>query len=112
MPGVCYDAGMDTPAPRQMQFLIWETEVTPAGDGRAVVTARKPLHRMTTRQAAKVLVCSEWTVRKLYRLGLLSGWKPGAARQRHDGQASNASLVLDAESVLRYKQAVSQSGVY
>lgn len=103
---------MDTPAPRQMQLLIWESEVTPAGEGRAIVTARKPLYRMNTTQAAKVLECSEWTVRKLYRLGLLSGWKPGAARKRRDGRESNAGLVLDAESVLRYKQAVSQRGTF
>lgn len=96
----------------QMQLLIWESEVTAAGDGRAVVTARKPLSRMSSSQAARLLGCSEWTVRKLYRLGLLTGWKPGAARKRRDGRESNAGLVLDAESVLRYKQSVTQRGAY
>jgi hypothetical protein len=96
----------------QMQLLVWESEVTQAGENRAVVTARKPLYRMSSGQAAKLLGCSEWTVRKLYRLGLLSGWKPGAARQRKDGRGSNASLVLDAESVLRYKQSVTQCGAF
>lgn len=98
--------------PEQLTLCIWETEVTPAGDGRAVITARKPLHRMSSTQAAKLLGCTEWTVRKLYREGLLSGWKPGAARKRRDGRASNAALVLDAESVLRYKQSVSQKGMF
>lgn len=96
----------------QLTLCIWETEVQPAGENRAVVIARKPLSRMSSRQAAKLLGCSEWTVRKLYRIGLLSGWKPGAARLRRDGRASNAALVLDAESVLRYKQSVSQCGAF
>lgn len=96
----------------QLTLCIWETEVQAAGENRALVIARKPLSRMSSRQAAKLLGCSEWTVRKLYRIGLLSGWKPGAARLRRDGRASNAALVLDAESVLRYKQSVSQCGAF
>jgi excisionase family DNA binding protein len=95
----------------QLTLCIWESEITPAGDGRAVITARKPLSRMSTVQAAKLLGCTEWTVRKLFRLGLITGWKPGAARQRRDGQASNAALVLDAGSVLAYKESVTQRGV-
>lgn len=98
--------------PEQLTLAIWETEITPAGDGRAIVTARKPLSRMSTGQAAKILDCTEWTVRKLFRHGLLSGWKPGAAAKRSDGRESNAALVLDAESVLRYKQSVSQKGAF
>ncbi len=96
----------------QLTLAIWETEITPAGEGRAVVTARKPLHRLTAAQAARLLGCTEWTVRKLYRLGIITGWKPGAARKRRDGQESNAALVLDAESVLRYKESVTRSGVF
>jgi hypothetical protein len=98
--------------PLQLTLAIWETEITPAGENRAVVTARKPLHRLSSSQAAKLLGCTEWTVRKLYRLGLISGWKPGAARKRKDGRESNASLVLDAESVLKYKASVSQRGAF
>jgi excisionase family DNA binding protein len=98
--------------PEQLTLCIWESEITPAGDGRAVITARKPLSRLSTKQAARILGCTEWTVRKLFRLGLLSGWKPGAARRRRDGQPSNASLVLDAESVLRYKESVSRQGAF
>lgn len=96
----------------QLTLCIWETEVQTAGDNRAVVIARKPLSRISSTQAARILGCSEWTVRKLYRHGLLSGWKPGAARVRSDGRGSNAALVLDAESVLRYKESVSQSGMF
>lgn len=105
---------MQSPTPRheQLTLCIWESEITPAGDGRAVITARKPLSRLSVAQAAKLLGCTEWTVRKLYREGLLSGWKPGAAKRRRDGRASNAALVLDAESVLRYKQSVSQRGMF
>lgn len=99
-------------AAEQLTLCIWETEVTQAGDGRAVVVARKPLSRMSSKQAARLLGCSEWTVRKLFRLGLLSGWKPGAAAKRKDGRGSNACLVLDAESVLRYKQSRTSAGVF
>jgi hypothetical protein len=107
---------MQAPCPataraEQLTLCIWETEIQPAGEGRAVIVARKPLSRMSSAQAAKILGCTEWTVRKLYRMGLLSGWKPGAARKRRDGRASNAALVLDAGSVLKYKQEVSRRGV-
>jgi hypothetical protein len=86
-----------------MQLFVWESDVTQAGDGRVVITARKPLSHMSRKQAAKVLGCSEWTVSDLFRLGLLNGYKPGARRKRKDGRASNAALRLDSESVLRYK---------
>lgn len=78
--------------------------MTRTGDNQVTVRATKPLSRMSVSQAAKVLGVSEWTTRKLWRMGLLAGWKPGAARRRSDGRGSNAALVLDAESVLRYKR--------
>lgn len=96
----------------QMTLCIWETEVQPAGPGRATVVAKKPLHRLTVKQAAKMLGCSAWTVSRLFRLGLLSGWKPGAAAVRGDGRASNATLVLDAESVLLYKESRTRAGMF
>lgn len=94
------------------QLLIWESEVTSTSEGQAVVTARKPLFRMSVKQAAKLLGCSTRVVSKAFRCGKLSGWKPGAVAVRKDGRASNASLVLDAESVLRYKESVTERGVY
>jgi len=100
---------MNEPA---QQLLIWESTVTPAGDGRAVVTAQKPLYRMTVAQAAKVLQCGKQTVCKAYRAQLISGWKPGSVATRKDGRQSNASIVLDAGSVLRYKESRSQCGVF
>ncbi len=87
----------------QQLLLVWDSEVITTGDGQAKVIARRPLSRMSVAQAAKLLGCSEWTVNKLHRLGALTGWKPGAAVKRSDGRASNAKLVLDAESVLRHK---------
>jgi excisionase family DNA binding protein len=96
----------------QMQLLIWETEVTPAGDGRAVVTARKPLHRMSVAQAAKLLGCSKDNVWRAFRAGLITGWKPGARASRRDGRQSNAALVLDAGSVLGYKESVTRRGMF
>jgi len=94
------------------QLLIWDTEVTAAGDGRAVVTARRPLYRLSVKQASKMLGCSEWTVSKLFRAGLISGWKPGQLATRRDGRRSNAALVLDAGSVLAYKESVTRRGVF
>ncbi len=88
---------------QQLQLLIWESEVIPAGEGRVTVVARKPLSHMGRKQAARILGCSEWTVSDLYRLGMLAGWKPGERAKRSDGKASNAELRLDSESVLRYK---------
>jgi hypothetical protein len=89
----------------QMHLFVWESEVTPAGDGAVKITARKPLSHMNRKQAAKILGVSEWTISDLYRMGLLDGYKPGARRKRADGKASNAALRLDSESVLRYKAA-------
>jgi hypothetical protein len=89
--------------PRQLTLLIWETEVTRAGDGVVTLKAGKPLSQISAKRAARMLEVSEWTVQKLWRLGLLEGYKPGAARKRRDDKGSNARLVLDAESVLRYK---------
>lgn len=96
---------MSSPAPQQIQLLIWESDIATAGDGRVVITARKPLSHMSRKQAAKVLGCSEWTISDLFRLRLLDGYKPGARKMRKDGKASNAALRLDSGSVLRYKAA-------
>lgn len=104
---------MQSPSrPEQLTLCIWETEVTPAGDGRAVVTARKPLHRLSVAQAAKMLGCSKDSVWRTYRAGLITGWKPGARSSRKDGRGSNAALVLDAGSVLAYKESVTQRGAF
>lgn len=96
----------------QLTLCIWESEITRSGDNTVTLTARRPLSRMSTRQAARLLGCSEWTVQKLYRDGILSGWKPGGLKVRKDGKRSNAAVVLDAGSVLEYKQQVSQRGVF
>jgi excisionase family DNA binding protein len=95
----------------QMTLMIWETSVTSHGNNSAVI-ARKPVFAMTTTQAAKVLRCSAWTVAKLYRNGILSGYKPGAVAKRCDGRKSNARIMLDSESVLRYKQSCHVEGVF
>jgi hypothetical protein len=98
--------------PKQLTLCIWETEVTPAGEGRATVVARKPLYRMSVAQAAKMLGCGKDAVWRAFRAGLITGWKPGARSQRKDGRASNAALVLDAESVMRYKESVTRVGMF
>ena len=95
-----------TPNARPQQLaLIWESEIVPRGDGRVELVARKPLSEMSAKRAARVLGVSTWTVTDLYRLGLIQGRKPGArVLKRKDGKRSNAALMLDSESVLRYKQ--------
>lgn len=95
--------GMSAPASQQLQLLIWESDIAQSGDGRVVITAKKPVSHMSRKQAAKVLGVSEWTISSLYRERLLDGYKPGARKKRKDGKASNAVLRLDSASVLRYK---------
>ena len=95
------------------QLLIWESNiVTAAGENRAVVTAQRPLFRMSVKQAARVMQCSEGVITKAFRSGKLTGWKPGEIAKRTDGKRSNASIVLDAGSVLAYKESVTQRGVF
>jgi hypothetical protein len=91
------------PARAEQLTLIWESELVARGDGRMEVVARRPLSHMSCKQAARALGVSTWTVSNLYQLGLIAGYKPGARVRRKDGRASNASLRLDSESVLRYK---------
>ncbi len=96
----------------ERQLLIWDSEVTREADGSAKVVARKPLLRMSIKQAARLLGCPRDTVERLYRRGIIGGWKPGENPKtgRKDGRGSNAKVVLDAESVLRHKQAVTRKG--
>jgi excisionase family DNA binding protein len=106
---MCYAAHMSGANPhansQQLTLLVWESEVVKTGNNEVRIIARKPLSEMTSKQAAKCLRVTEWTIHKLWRAGKLQGYKPGAAKKRRDGRASNAKLVLDAESVLRHKEA-------
>jgi len=88
----------------QLQLLIWESEVTRTSGNTVTLTARRPLSHMTSRQAAKILGCSPWTVQQLYQASLIDGYKPGARVVRKDGRGSNAALRLDSGSVLAYKE--------
>ena len=99
-------------AAEQLTLLIWESEVQTDGENRAVVTARKPVFAMGVSQAAKILRCDTQVVCRLYRAGILAGYKPGAIVRRKDGRSSNAKIRLDSASVLAYKAAVFQDGVF
>lgn len=90
--------------------LIWESTLERDGDNAVRLVAKKPLSRMTTKHAARVLGVSVWTINKLHRAGKIQGYKPGAVATRKDGRASNAALVLDAESVLTYHAACKARG--
>jgi len=85
--------------------LFWESEVVKNPNGSVTLTATRPLSHMSRKQAARAIGCSEWDVSRLFRLGYLRGYKPGAFRRRADGRASNAKLRLCSEGVLLYKQA-------
>ena len=95
---------MSEPSRHEQLTLIWESELVQRGGGRMELVAKRALSHMNSKQAARVLGVSEWTVRDLFRMGLIRGYKPGARRVRRDGRPSNAALRLDSESVLRYKQ--------
>ena len=77
-----------------------------------MIVARRPLSRMSVAQAARLLGCSKDGVWRAFRAGLITGWKPGARAKRADGRASNAALVLDAGSVLAYKESVTRKGMF
>jgi len=93
------------------EVLAWNTMVTKAEDGRAIVTAQTPIRDLSVAQAAKILGCTPRTVRRAFRAGLITGSKPGAVHRRSDGRESNATLVLDAASVLNYKELITRRGV-
>ena len=91
------------------QLLLWDTEVVRRADGVAELRARKPLSTCSIERVLAILGLEDtrggrWTVYHLVRTGRLRATKPGAVAKREDGKRSNARLVFDMESVLRYKQ--------
>lgn len=100
---------MNSPEPslRQSTLLLWESEITTAGDGRATVTARRLVKDCSVAKARAILGLpkeSTAVIYRLYRAGILKGSKPGAISERKDGRNSNAKLILDMESVLLYRE--------
>lgn len=87
----------------ELPLFVWSTRVIRHGDGRAELVATVPKRDLTVAEAAKLLAVPPGTVRRIWKFGLIDGVKPGAVQTRRDGRASNAALVLDAESVMRYK---------
>lgn len=90
--------------------LIWTSEIIRDGNGRVRLVAKEPKRNMSTLEVASLLGVSVDTVQDLYQLGFIKGSKPGARVQRKDGRASNAKLVLDSESVMRYKAECDAAG--
>lgn len=88
----------------ELPLFVWATKVVRHGDGRAELVAIAPKKDLSVAEAGRILAVSERTVRRLWKHGVIRGWKPGAIAVRSDGRESNATLVLDAESVMRYKQ--------
>jgi hypothetical protein len=96
--------------PETLSLFVWATRVVKRGDGRAELVAVKPKKELTVHEAAEILAVRPRTVRRLREFGLIKGWQPGAIAVRKDGRRSNAALVLDAESVLRYKAGAGAKG--
>lgn len=91
--------------------MLWDTEITQAGDGRAVLTARKPLSTCDTERALATLGMdntrgARWTLFRLRQEGLIRGEQIGAVKKRRDGRASNAKITWDVESLIRHRQRV------
>ena len=86
----------------ELPLFVWATRVIKRGDGRAELVAVKPRKWLSVAEVAEILGVKPHTVRRLRKYGLIDGWKPGAVVERRDGRESNAALILDAESVLRY----------
>lgn len=94
----------NTPAKaEELPLFVWATRIIKRGDGRAELVAVRAKKEISVAEAAEILSVRPRTVRRLWKFGLINGWKPGAVAERSDGRDSNAALVLDAESVLRYK---------
>lgn len=89
--------------PDELPLFVWATRVVRHGDGRAELVAVKPKKDLSVREAAEVLGTTRKVILRLREAGYIDGWKPGAIAKRSDGRESNAALVLDAESVMRYK---------
>jgi hypothetical protein len=96
----------------ELPLFVWATRVVKRGDGRAELVAVKPKKDLSVAEAAQILSVKPRTVRRLWRYGLIDGWKPGAVAERSDSRESNAALVLDAESVLRYKAQKQRSELF
>jgi hypothetical protein len=96
--------------PETLSLFVWATKIVRRGDGRAELVAVKPKKEITVAEASEILGVSPRVVRRIWKAGLIEGWKPGAIAERSDGRGSNAELKLDAESVLRYKQKACRAG--
>jgi hypothetical protein len=95
------------PSLRQTTLLLWESDISTGGDGRATVTARRLVKDCSVAKARAILGLPKESVAvvyRLYRAGVLKGSKPGAIAKRKDGKTSNAKLILDMESVLQYRE--------
>lgn len=91
--------------------MLWDTEVVRRADGVAELRARRPLCTCSIERVLAILGLEDtrgarWTVYNLWKHGKITATKPGAVQKRRDGKRSNARLVFDMESVLRYKEAL------
>lgn len=90
---------------KQGELFLWESEVSRAGDGKALVTARRLVVECEIDEVRKMLgKVSRSTVYRLARAGLIRGYKPGMVKTRTDGRKSNAKWKFDVASVLAYRE--------
>lgn len=96
------------------QLMLWVTEVSQAGDGRAVVTAKTPALEGGIDKARKALggldVVSRDDVYVLLRLGYIRARKNNPGRRRSDGKASNTKWIFDLVSCASHKARMDKAG--
>lgn len=96
------------------QLMLWVTEVSRAGDGRAVLTARTPALEGGMDKARKALggldVVSRDDVYALLRMGYIKARKNNPGKKRKDGRASNTKWVFDLVSCASHKRRMEASG--
>lgn len=91
------------------QPLLFETEVRKDDSGAVSLVPGKVIVECSVERARALLGgVSSQTVLRLWRSGLINGYQPslGRVKKRNDGRRTNAKVILCAESILRYREAM------
>ena len=94
------------------QLMLWVTEVTKTGDGRAMITAKAPMLEGGIEAARKALGGLDIVTRDdVYRLreeGFIRARKNRPGKKRRDGRAPNTKWIFDLVSC--HKARMDKSG--
>ena len=78
-------------------------EVSTSDSGKQAV--KKIVRECSVEKAAALLKVSRSSVLRLYRAGILTGWKPGLGLAKlRKTKAANCKVVLDWDSVMEYRE--------